>query len=72
MTMELLELEERGPPAVFGEKERTAENYKGIERRAQHRRVREDRRGELRFELDKPDRRVTPGRRASDSKLKFR
>jgi hypothetical protein len=56
--------------ATFGEQEQRA-RYNGVERRRQHRRVKADRREELRFELDKPDRRVNPGRRAGDKSPKF-
>jgi hypothetical protein len=66
--MDLLDRGDRGGAAVFGEKPRSAEKYSGVERRLAHRRERSDRRKELRFELDKPDRRVCQGRRASDDK----
>lgn len=41
--------------------------YRGIERRCCCRRLSEERRGEIRFELDKPSRREGLGRRNDDS-----
>lgn len=40
--------------------------YNGPERRVKQRRVKSDRRVEVRFEPDKEDRRQNPGRRAGD------
>jgi hypothetical protein len=71
MKLELAGRQERSHPAVFGEIERPQERYTGAERRRQHRRKQTDRREELRFELDKTDRRVCEGRRGEDKNLKF-
>lgn len=71
MVMELLDRHERGNSAVFGERERAPDSYKGPERRRNHRRLLSDRRMEMRFELDKPDRRTCGGRRASDKRPNF-
>jgi len=60
-----------GKAAVFGESPRSAAGYKGPERRRVHRRHRSDRREEMRFELDKTDRRVLAGRRSDDKKCTF-
>jgi len=60
-----------GKPAVFGEKPRSAAGYKGPERRRKHRRGHTDRREEMRFDLDKTDRRVLAGRRSGDKQVKF-
>ena len=40
--------------------------YSGPEQRRDHRRKKQDRRNEIRFEPDKEDRRKNPGRRKSD------
>jgi hypothetical protein len=69
--MDLLDRYERGSAAVFEERARSPGSYKGPERRLDHRRQRGDRREELRFELDKPDRRARPGRRATDKRPTF-
>jgi len=61
----------RGGAAVFEEKERSPQAYKGTERRRKHRRHHTDRREEMRFDLTKPDRRVCEGRRADDKSPKF-
>lgn len=45
--------------------------YAGVERRRRNRRSNEERRKEIRFELDKADRRQNPGRRKDDKKPKF-
>ena len=71
MNLQLMERYERSRPAVFGEVERPKASYTGTERRRQTRRHQRDRREELRFELDKTDRRVCEGRRAEDKTLKF-
>ena len=60
-----------GKAAVFGEKQRSAAGYKGPERRRKHRRGHTDRREEMRFDLDKADRRVLAGRRSDDKQVKF-
>ncbi|MEZ5501462.1 MAG: hypothetical protein R3E50_01955 [Halioglobus sp.] len=45
--------------------------YLGIERRRDNRRKAMDRRGDVRFDLTKTDRRQTEGRREEDSAPKF-
>ncbi len=60
-----------GKAAVFEEKPRSAAGYKGPERRRKHRRSHTDRREEMRFDLDKTDRRVCAGRRSDDKQVKF-
>ncbi|MDH4040650.1 MAG: hypothetical protein OEV88_08340 [Gammaproteobacteria bacterium] len=70
MAMQLNEHQRRGSSAVFEEKP-TMVAYKGAERRRRHRRNHTDRRLELRFELDKSDRRICAGRRAGDKNIKF-
>ena len=45
--------------------------YTGSDRRRDHRRTHNDRRVEMRFEMDKPDRRDCPGRRGDDAKAKL-
>lgn len=67
--------------AVFGEHTRPAggranfqasdpaqAQYSGMERRRAHRRNGSDRRTEMRFDLERPDRRLTAGRRSDDAK----
>lgn len=61
----------QGRSAVFEARERAPEAYKGAERRRNHRREHGDRRVEMRFEMDKPDRRVCTGRRADDKRPAF-
>jgi len=46
-------------------------NYKGPERRRRNRRSPKDRREQVRFELDKPDRRKNQGQRKADKTPKF-
>ena len=41
--------------------------YRGVDRRCRSRRLSEDRRDDIRFELDKPGRREGLGRRSDDS-----
>ena len=60
----------RGSSAVFEARECTT-TYNGINRRRSHRRGNTDRRQELRFELDKPDRRRVAGRRKDDKRPTF-
>jgi hypothetical protein len=60
----------RGSSAVFEARECTT-TYSGINRRRGHRRDNTDRRQELRFELDKPDRRKLAGRRKDDKRPSF-
>lgn len=55
----------------FEPKETKTANYTGTNRRRSHRRSHGDRREELRFELDKVDRRINPGRRVDDKNIKF-
>jgi len=45
--------------------------YTGVERRRGNRRKAADRRGEVRFDLSKEDRRTTQGRRKDDKTPKF-
>ncbi|MCR9106331.1 MAG: hypothetical protein NXI15_13630 [Gammaproteobacteria bacterium] len=45
--------------------------YKGEDRRVTARRVQTDRREDVRFELDKEDRRTNQGRRSDDSTPQF-
>jgi len=45
--------------------------YMGVERRKTNRRSGKDRRGDVRFDLDKSDRRKTEGRRAEDHTPKY-
>ncbi len=71
MDLHLTDHNQTSGPAIFEEKERGQEHYKGAERRRKHRRVRADRRLEMRFELDKSDRRVCAGRRADDQTTRF-
>lgn len=71
MTIELTDNTPRSGAAVFGEKPRSAKGYTGPERRRGHRRGHTDRRQEMRFDMDKPDRRVCAGRRADDKRPKF-
>jgi hypothetical protein len=60
----------RGSSAVFEARE-CATTYNGINRRRGHRRNNTDRRQELRFELDKRDRRQVAGRRKDDKRPSF-
>ncbi len=71
MTMKLQDYEPRGRSALFEEKERAPEGYKGTDRRRKHRRAHGDRREEMRFEPQKPDRRTCEGRRSDDKRPKF-
>ena len=59
---------QRGTSAVFESKERTTAGYNGTNRRRVHRRKLEDRRGEIRFQMD---RRESTGRRSEDLQAKF-
>ena len=60
--------ESRDLSPQFGVEERhtTEKEYKGAERRKRQRRVLEDRRQEVRFDLN-PNRRQNPGRRKEDN-----
>ena len=57
--------EDPGTPGPKGRK------YTGQERRRKNRRNSKDRRADVRFEIDKSDRREKPGRRHDDSAPKF-
>lgn len=57
--------------AVFGASDPSPQSYKGVERRRAHRRAHNDRRVEMRFEMDKVDRRICAGRRADDKRVNF-
>jgi hypothetical protein len=56
---------------MFEPREPSGEAYRGSERRRSHRRGHGDRRVEMRFEMDKDDRRVCAGRRADDKTPNF-
>ena len=71
MTLLMDKQPQTGGSALFESKDPQSETYKGVERRRGHRRSRGDRRLEMRFELDKSDRRENPGRRAGDKTPKF-
>jgi hypothetical protein len=58
-------------PATFEEKQPSQAGYKGPERRRAHRRDHGDRRVEMRFEMDTPDRRACASRRADDQTANF-
>jgi hypothetical protein len=45
--------------------------YMGVERRRENRRKGQNRRGDVRFDLTKTDRRQTEGRRETDATVKF-
>ena len=60
----------RGSTAVFEARECTT-TYQGTNRRRGHRRANTDRRQEMRFEMNKPDRRENPGRREGDKGPRF-
>lgn len=49
----------------------TKKKYMGVERRRGNRRVSADRRNDVRFELNKSDRRQNNGRREKDGSVKF-
>ena len=70
MNMDINDKNQQGNPALFEARDPSA-IYKGAERRRVHRRGHNDRRVEMRFEMNKPDRRVCPGRRADDAKTKL-
>jgi len=61
----------RGSSAVFEAQERTTATFNGVNRRRDHRRGHRDRREEMRFEMEKPDRRLIAGRRHDDMVSKF-
>jgi hypothetical protein len=51
--------------------EETKKKYMGVERRRENRRKTQDRRGDVRFDLNKTDRRKSEGRREDDHTPKF-
>lgn len=61
----------RGSSAVFEVQEPTTATYSGVNRRRDHRRGHHDRREEMRFEMEKPDRRIIAGRRHDDKTPTF-
>tara|TARA_R110001592_G_scaffold363371_1_gene685834 strand:+ start:499241 stop:499453 length:213 start_codon:yes stop_codon:yes gene_type:complete len=61
----------QGRSAVFEAKDLSPHAYRGAERRRLHRRGNIDRRAEMRFDMDKPDRRACAGRRADDKRPSF-
>ena len=64
--------ESRDPgPVTNSVSEATTKKYMGQERRHDSRRKTQDRRGDVRFDLDKSDRREKAGRRESDTTPKF-
>jgi len=60
-------------PSPFGSDalEPGSRKYTGAERRRDNRRKNQDRRGDVRFDLAKSDRREKPGRREDDQAPKF-
>jgi hypothetical protein len=71
MSSHAIDQHSRGKSAVFEVKEPSPEGYKGPERRRRHRRIRQDRREEMRFEPTKSDRRAEAGRREDDKHPTF-
>ena len=71
MSIDSGEPHRRGQSAVFESQERTTAIYNGVNRRRDHRRGHHDRREEMRFDMDKQDRRSNPGRRSDDSRPTF-
>lgn len=71
MTLSEDKLSQAGGSALFESQDTHKASYQGAERRRSHRRNRGDRRLEMRFELDKSDRRENPGRRAGEKNAKF-
>lgn len=64
--------EARDPGPVTDHVEnKSAKKYMGVERRRDNRRVKTDRRGDVRFDLKASDRREKPGRREDDKAPKF-
>ena len=59
------------PASSNGSKAAVQKKYMGEERRKGNRRANQDRRGEVRFELNKSDRRQSQGRRSTDITPKF-
>lgn len=71
MAIDNNEHHQRGRSAIFEAQERTTATYNGVNRRRSHRRDHHDRREEMRFEMEKPDRRHIAGRRHDDIQPKF-
>ena len=71
MTLSEDKLSQPEGSALFESQDTRTASYQGAERRRSHRRIRSDRRLETRFELDKTDRRESPGRRAGEKNAKF-
>jgi len=79
MNMEVIDNNRQKKTALFEAREPSASQdagnstaiFKGAERRRDHRRIQGDRRVEMRFDMDNPDRRVCQGRRAEDNTPKF-
>ena len=64
--------EARDPgPVTHHVENKNAKKYMGPERRRDNRRVKNDRRGDVRFDLKASDRRENPGRREDDKLPKF-
>ena len=61
----------RDPGSGVAEGVQKEKPYSGVERRRDTRRKNKDRRGDVRFEVDKDDRRKTEGRRKGDKTPKF-
>ena len=62
----------RDPDRLIRDKvDPSKKKYLGIERRREDRRQAQDRRGDVRFDLNKSDRRENEGRREDDAMLKF-
>ena len=66
----LFESREPGPVTASAEHP-GSKKYMGQERRRDNRRQSKDRRDDVRFELDKSDRRENPGRREDDAAATF-
>ena len=64
--------ESRDPgPVTASVEDDTTKKYMGQERRRDNRRKAQDRRSDVRFEVDNSDRRQNPGRRKGDETPKF-
>lgn len=59
------------PLATYGPDRKSSKSYAGLERRRRNRRNGADRRQEIRFEINKDDRRKNPGKRHNDITPKF-
>lgn len=72
MTSEKASFYSRDPDRVIRDKaDPRKKKYLGVERRRTNRRRAQDRRGDVRFDLTKADRRQIQGRRADDMAPKF-